>query len=420
MTIKDIWTSFISFWKTIYHKIYHVIDSAVFWYNRKIQALVDSHAFRKLSKWYISLKMPGHPDLPLAQVLYNFGSNFKQGQVWQRSKGLAFSLMMAIPPLMIFLFSLIAYLPVEGIWDELLEQLRIIIPENISERVDDTVIDVLQHRHRSLQSIGFITSVILAAMGVHGLLQSMNYANNFVNRNKFVVRFTYCILIVLLLFVLMAVTFSLLLGYKHIIVYLVGAGIIAKSRVTMLVFSFVRWLLMVLSILLVLNIFYRFALGSKQRKYIRFFSIGSVLSTGLFFVLAWGFKIYLNNFANFNLLYGSIGTLLVVMVWVFANCYVLLVGYQMNGAIIKGIQHPDDWTRVQYNFKRKYWEKRYKRLRVNEEESRRLKNKARAKQIKKEKEYQEQSTVKVNLEVTLQHKDGQWRTISTKIINKES
>ena len=420
MAIKDLWISIVNFFKNIYHRIAIVIDKCVFWINRKVQTLVDSRVYRSVSKWYLSLKMAGPNHVPVAYVLYNFVNDFKRGQVWQRSKGLAFSLMMALPPLLLFLFSLIAYLPIEGMVDEFQIQLRTIIPENISLRLDETITDVLEHRHRSLQSIGFFSSIILAAMGVHGLLQSMNYANKFVNRNRFVVRFGLCIVIVFFLFILLAVTFSLLLGYKHLIIYLVSEHFIAPTKVTMSVFNFVRWGLMVFFTLLVLNIFYRFALGLKQRKHLRFFSLGSLISTGLFFALTWGFKIYLNNFANFNLLYGSIGTLLVMMVWMFANCYVLLVGYQMNGAIIKAIEKPEEWTRVQYEIRKNYWVKRYKRLRVSTEESRELIKEARAKHQREVGNLREDSCyVKLNLEVSLKRENGQWKPIGTKILNKE-
>ena len=188
MAIKDFWITVLNLFKNIYHRIVSMIDNCVFLVNRQIQAIVDSRVYRSVSKWYLSLRMARPHNVPVAYVLYNFVNDFKRGQVWQRSKGLAFSLMMALPPLLLFLFSLIAYLPINGVVDEFQIQLRNIIPENISLRLDETITDVLEHRHRSLQSIGFFSSIILAAMGVHGLLQSMNYANQFVNRNRFVVR----------------------------------------------------------------------------------------------------------------------------------------------------------------------------------------------------------------------------------------
>lgn len=268
--------------------------------------------------------LPGCSGIPLMEIIRHFFVR----ELWQSAKSLAFSFLMALPPLLIFLFTLIAYFPVDGLQDELLAQLRIMLPGSISDRVSETINDVMGHRHGSLLSIGFIGSVMLAANGMHGLLQSFNSVNHSIEWRPYPRRLLLCLLLVFLLFLMIAIVLCLLVGYKYLMAYLIKQNIVARSKVTWIVFNVGRWLILTVMSLMILSLVYYLAPVKKQR--ISFFSIGSVLATALFFSLTWGFRVYLNVFNRYNLLYGSIGTLLVVMLWIYWNCVVILVGYNLN------------------------------------------------------------------------------------------
>ena len=106
------------------------------------------------------------------------------------------------------------------------------------------------------------------------------------------------------------------------------------TKANTLMFNIGRWVLVTLAILTSVSLIYYWAPVKKQR--VGFFSAGSVMATGMFLVLSWALGLYLNNFSNYNLVYGSIGTLLMLMFWVRFNCIVLLVGYELNISIYNG------------------------------------------------------------------------------------
>ena len=112
------------------------------------------------------------------------------------------------------------------------------------------------------------------------------------------------------------------------------------------------------------SLIYYWAPVKKQR--VGFFSAGSVLATGMFFVLSWGLGIYLDNFNRYNLLYGSIGTLLMLMFWMYFNCIVLLMGYELNISIYNGSIYKKNrdakkqWKQRIQNIKDDYTEKSWK------------------------------------------------------------
>ena len=278
--------------------------------------------------------LPGNRGVPIYDVLRYFLVSIFNGTLWQRSQGLAYSFMTAIPPLLIFLFTLIAYFPVDGLQDELLTGLGGIVPEAILGPLSNTVNDVMGHRHSTLLSIGFISSIILAANGMNGVMSSLNFANQSVEKRPWLERYLICIVLVFVLFILIALVLSLLIGHKYLLQIIFSQGWMNITTFNTLLFNIGRWLLLTFATLLAVSIIYYWAPVKKQR--VGFFSAGSVLSTGMFFVLSWALGIYLNNFSRYNLLYGSIGTLLMLMFWIFFNCLVLLVGYELNISIYNG------------------------------------------------------------------------------------
>ena len=284
-----------------------------------------------------NVALPGNRGVPVYDVLRYFLVSIFNGTLWQRSKGLAYSFMTAIPPLLIFLFTLIAYFPVDGLQDELLGSLAGIVPEAILGPLSNTVNDVMGHRHSTLLSVGFVSSILLAANGMNGVISSLNFANNSVEKRPWLERYVLCLALVFVLYILLVLVLSLLIGHKYLLQLIFSQGWMRITSFNTLLFNVGRWLLLTFATLLAVSIIYYWAPVKKQR--VGFFSAGSVLATGMFFVLSWALGIYLGNFSRYNLLYGSIGTLLMLMFWIFFNCLVLLVGYELNISIYNGTIH---------------------------------------------------------------------------------
>lgn len=271
--------------------------------------------------------LPGCAGVPVMQILKHFSNR----ELWQSARALSFSFLMAIPPLLIFFFTLIPFFPIEGVQNELLEQLKLYMPPSIYCHVSGIIVDVMEHKHTSLLSAGFLLSVFLAANGMHAMVQSFNSVNHSIENRPFVRRYGLCLLLVLLLYALIVIILSLFIGYKYMMLYMLSRNFIADSVATSIVFNFGRWVLLTFLTLFVLSLLYYWVPVKKQR--LGFFSIGSIVATVSFFLLSWGLQIYFNNINQSNILYGSIGSLLVVMLWIYWNCVVILAGYAINIAI---------------------------------------------------------------------------------------
>ncbi len=285
--------------------------------------------------WFLQhFSLPGNRGVPLYDVLRYFLSGIFNGDLNQRAKGLSYSFLTAFPPLLIFFFTLVAFFPVDGIQDELLSQLGGIIPEKIMNPMADTINDVMGHRHSTLLSIGFASSILLAANGLMGVITSLNFANSSIEKRPFVQRYLLSMVLVFVLYVLIVLTLALLIGHKLLLQLIFSQGWLTDTKANTLMFNMGRWVLLTFAILTAVSLIYYWAPVKKQR--VGFFSAGSVLATAMFLVLSWGLGLYINNFNNYNLVYGSIGTLLLLMFWVRFNCIVVLVGYELNISIYNG------------------------------------------------------------------------------------
>jgi len=278
------------------------------------------------------ISMPRNQGVPLYDVASYLWRGIFNGDLWRASKGLAFSFLSALPPLLIFIFTLIAFLPFDGLQDELLYELQLIVPEKIYGPVANTINDVMGHKHTSLLSIGSAASVIFAANGLSSMMSY--FADRHSEQRSFVVQYLICIALVFLLYIMLVLVLVLIIGYKTILVWLFRYGILTPGSFTHIIISIGRWVILVGMALLTLSIIYYLIPMKKQR--VGFFSAGAIFATTMFILLSWGFKIYLANFNRYNLLYGSIGTLLLLMLWIYFSCIVLLVGYELNMSIYNG------------------------------------------------------------------------------------
>ena len=129
-----------------------------------------SRTVRKSRIMVHRISMPRGQGVPLYDIAVYLWRGIFNGNLWRASKGLAFSFLTALPPLLIFIFTLIAFLPFDGLQDELLYELQLIVPEKIYGPIANTINDVMGHKHTSLLSIGSALSVIFAANGLYSMM----------------------------------------------------------------------------------------------------------------------------------------------------------------------------------------------------------------------------------------------------------
>jgi len=280
--------------------------------------------------------LPGFDKLPLYDVIVFFIKGVNKGAFTDRAQSIAFRFFIALFPAIIFVFTLIPYIPIHNLQDNILGVLQSAMPDSIFNIVNSTITDIVKRQHNGLLSIGFILALYFASNGIRGMIVSFNNTYHAVETRSIVYQYLIAFVLLFILVFVVIISVLLLIAGTWGIKYLAVKGIINGSLDYYLL-KYGKWILIITIVFFAISFIYYLAPVKKER--FRFISAGSTLATFLFALNTWGFNIYINNFSRYNVLYGSIGTFIVLLLWLYFNSFVLLLGFELNTSIIKARLH---------------------------------------------------------------------------------
>ena len=274
--------------------------------------------------------LPGFDGLPIYQVVKFFITGIQKNSLTTRASSLAFRFFLALFPSIIFLFALIPYIPIDNFQTQLLDLIKNVLPQNAYELSITTINDLVTDRNNSLLSFGFIFALYLASDGVNSMITAFNDSYHITEKNSFLESRIRSLLLLFILTSLMILAIALIVFGGVINDYLLNHNYLSKN------FAFYALKVgeyVILLLLFFLGISSLYYYGSIKKKKFRFISAGSTFATILSILLSLGFAYYVNNFSTYNKIYGSIGTLMVIMLWLYFNSLVLLIGFELNASI---------------------------------------------------------------------------------------
>lgn len=298
---------------------------------------LDKFIKRSYPYQYASLKsksifLPGFQGLPLYDVAVFFKNQVQKVGLNDRARSIAFSFLMAIPAATIFLCTLIPYLPVsKKLTYQLLLLTKEITPnQNTFSLVSNFLNDFLNKQRGGLLSIGLFVALYYASNAMIGLMRSFNKSlppqapKNFFENRLVAIQLTLVMILLLIGCILILVTQDELLKYifKALNVHRRSMKGLVKS---------LRWVVIIPLFYFTIAFIYRHA-PSIQKKW-RLISPGTTLATILMIVLTFLFSFWVNNFGTYNKVYGSIGTILILMIVIYFNAMILLIGFELNVSI---------------------------------------------------------------------------------------
>ncbi|HEV8285217.1 MAG TPA: YihY/virulence factor BrkB family protein [Chitinophagaceae bacterium] len=292
------------------------------------------------ASWLINqskkIQFPGFYGIPLYDVVKFFYQQVRRVGLTERTSAISFNFIMAVPPMIIFLFTLIPYLPIsQALINQLYELIRDIIPgKNNYQPIIEFLDDFLNNQRYGLLSVGFLLALYYSSNAMAGIMRAFdkNYIG-FRKRSFWEAKKT-ALQLTLILFLLVIVSLVLLIMQGSILRWL---GIESAWLRNIIVNA--RWIIIILLFLASISFIYRHA-PFVHKKW-RLVNPGSVLATTLmiFFIIL--FSYWVNHFSNYNKLYGSIGTLLLLMLLIYFNSLVLLIGFELNVSI-NSLKHEAD------------------------------------------------------------------------------
>jgi len=276
------------------------------------------------------LILPGFEGMSLYDVSSFFFKGIRKSSIIIRANSLSYIFLMSIFPAILFFFTLIAYIPIDNLHTTIMETLKQAFPENAYLTVKNTIEDILKHQNSGLLSIGFLLTMYFANNGMIGLIKAFNQTSHTIeSRSSFKLHLT-SILLIFIVTTIIILSISLLIFTSFAIKYFVSEGILTND-LTIYLYSAGKWIIIFVMVLSMISFIYY--LAPAKERYFKFISAGSTLATILSLLFIFGFKYYIDHFSRYNKLYGSIGTLIVLMLWINLNALVLLIGYELNASI---------------------------------------------------------------------------------------
>lgn len=284
----------------------------------------------KVKEIFSKLVLPGFDGIPISDVSKFVIKGFRKGVLVTRASSIAFNLLMAILPATIFLATLIPFIPIPNFQEELIRLFESMIPVNAYNLMENTIVDIITNKSGSLLIVMFFATIIFSTNGIHAVIHSFVVTSHSFKSRSWVNQRKVSVLLLLIGIIMFAVAGILIIFGKMAINRLVELEILEKSLVISIL-VFLKWIVIVL--LLFLAISFLYYLAPAKRHDFKFVTPGSSLATILFIITSLGFSAYVNNFGQYNRLYGWIGTLMVILLWLYLNSIALLIGFELNVSI---------------------------------------------------------------------------------------
>lgn len=277
------------------------------------------------------IKIPGLEGMSLYDVLEMYVIGIVKGALTTRAGGIAYSFFMAIFPFLLFILTLIPYIPIDGFQDSLFALIQEALPPKTFESVNGVLKDILNNQYGGLLSFGFLASIFLMTNGVNAIFGGFEYSYHVKEVRSVLRAYVISLGVSLLMSFFLIVTVVLIILYQLALTKIDESGWLQIENLNL--FYYGRGLLFLLMIFTIVSLLFKY--GTKQGREVKFLSPGAVLTTVVSMFTFYIFGIYVVKFAKYNQLYGSIGTLLILMLFVWLNAIILLLGFELNASIYR-------------------------------------------------------------------------------------
>ncbi len=292
--------------------------------------LTNSSLVTSSVRYSRKLVIPGFDGMPLYDVAVFFIKGLQKGALSMRAAAFSFNLFLALFPAIIFFFTIIPYIPIAGFQDQLLDLMQDFIPQKAYEAVQETLFDIVKRPRGGLLSLGFIMAMYFSTNGIHSLIEAFNQTRHTLETRSWIKQRMISIVLVFILSLLVIIAIILITLGPVALDFLVKHNMLRDTFSYYLLIAG-KWIIASALLFFAFSFLYYLAPATESR--FRFISAGSTLSTVLTILASIGFNYYVNSISRYNSLYGSIGTLIIVMVWIFFNAWIILIGFELNVSI---------------------------------------------------------------------------------------
>lgn len=305
-----------------------------------MQKLYQLRFVKSVVRFLKAIKLPGFYGFSVYDLLEMYILGIVKGALTSRAGSISFSFFMALFPFLLFILNLIPFIDlipfirIDNFDETFLNYLEVFLPTETQSFFTQIFEDIKNKPRGGLLSSVFILSVFLTANGISSILASFEYSYHVTFSRSFFRQY--------LLSLALSVTFAIL-SLTAVVVFFYFEFYILNN-LDSLIASEIRWTRIGQYTFfgsftyIVISLLYYY--GTIEGRKIRFFSPGALMTILLFFLTTYGFGVYIENFSNYNQLYGSIGALLIFLLYIWINSNILLLGFELNATLFRFKREP--------------------------------------------------------------------------------
>lgn len=287
-------------------------------------------------RFFKQIRLPGFEGLSVYDLVELYIRGIVKGALTTRASAIAFSFFTAIFPFLLFVIIVMPYIPIDGFQTEFEGFLNDFLPPQTSEFFFSNIFENISGgAGAGLVSSVFLLSMLLMANGVNAVFSGFENSYHEQLTRNVIQQYLYALGVALILAFLVLLTVAIF-GYFQIYIIapiyesFTGKNVlVSDSGLGWVIFA--KYMFFVIMVYLATATLYYF--GTKEGRQTRFFSIGALLTTLLIILTSYLFGVYIDNFSQYNKLYGSIGALLILLLYLWLNSNILLLGYELNASL---------------------------------------------------------------------------------------
>lgn len=287
---------------------------------------------RRVVYWTKTTSIIGLNGVPIFNVIKFIIEEAKDDNITTRANSMTFSFFIALFPSIIFLFTLLPLIPTIADYAlDVRESVSGLLPTQSEEYLFGVVEDIVSRQRSGLLSFGLVLAIFFASNGMMNMIsgfEKIDHRTTFRRRSYFRKRFVAIMLTIVVSTLFIISSGLIVLG--HVIINYLDL-VFDLNDWAKLGFGALRWFIILLLIYNIVAIIYRYAPPVRRR--FSYFSVGTNIATFSIIVVSVAFSYFVANFGKYNELYGSIGALIVTLLWLNLICFILLVGFEINASI---------------------------------------------------------------------------------------
>jgi membrane protein len=288
--------------------------------------------FKQIVFLFKKIRVPGLGGMSLFDLLETYIVGIAKGAFSARASAISYSFFMALFPLLLFILNLIPFIPIENFQSEFIEFVNGLLPSQAVSSFETIFKEIATQGNTGLLTIAFLSSLIFMSNGVNAVFNGFERSYHTDINRGFFRQYAVSLLVSVVLSVFLLVMVAVA-GYMEFLLDELRNRSIVSATNEGTLYIIIRYVvLIILTYIFVATLYYT---GTKDGRNSSFFSMGATLTTILVILLSLLYGVYIDNFTRYNEIYGSIGALLILMIYIWLNSNILLLGYELNASLRK-------------------------------------------------------------------------------------